>query len=311
MKKGGLYIFLIGLLLSLTVFLLFHFLYYSPHQKDIVRLKSKIRELERNIKTQENSNKMAKESIANMKLGIVNLNYFNHNHIADEDKIAFFLKVLNNYANNIGISFMSISPKISVEKKGYFKESFEIYIKTDFHKLLLLLDQLQNIIGVNIDRLVIKRDEIAQKQETTAIIGLNSIEMKNRDDKDPSTLEELRQMHFKRDINLHDINLGKNKNIGDVISASFVLPKGIRDPFVKPEKIAQLQEKLIQIEKELGESKLLGIIEFEGEKHAIIGRHTVKKGDSIFDLEVEEITSDSVILGDRGLRFTYHLKNKK
>ncbi len=313
MKKGGQYLLLVSLLLAITIYIAYYNFHYKPNQKQLTILNNKIRELKQDIAVEEESIDKAKKDIANMDLGLVNLNYFNRNGIKGEEKTAFFLKMINSQANKLGISFISITPNMSEKKKGYIKESFEIRITTDFYRLMALLYQIQNSLGLNLDRLIIRAEDDAQPSKTTTIIELHSLEMIKNSDQNVLTLEELRELHLKEETNLRDIKLNSNKKkkVDDVYASLTKLQTNLRDPFIKPENIEKIQERLKQIEKELNESRLLGIIEFEGHRHAIIGRHTVKEGDNIFNMIVQEISDDTVILGDSGLKFTYQIKKNE
>lgn len=311
MKRGGYYLMFASLVLAIAVSTVFYFVYYKPHQDELIRVTNKIQGLRVEIESEENSIAFTKKDIASMDLSQVNLNYFTRNGVGGEDKIAFFLKVLNEQANKLGINFLSINPDVAEKKNGYVKESFEIRIKTDFHRLTSFLYHLQNALGFNINRMSITAEEDTYPSQTTTVMKLNSLEMTEPKDQKARILEELRALNLKEEPNLRDIKLYQKDKAHNHQESLTMIQEKLRDPFVKPKNIRKIQERLKQLEKELKESQLLGIIDFEGQKHAIIGRHTVKKGDRIFNMDVLEITSEHVVLGMGELKFTYYLKKNE
>ncbi|MGA1841350.1 MAG: hypothetical protein ACMUIU_12055 [bacterium] len=308
MKKGGFSVLVISLILALIISLSYYFFSYKPKQDEFLRVSKKIQDLESEIKIQGDSIVRDKEAIAQMELGRANLNYFVRNRISGEEKTPFFLRELNKIANTLGIQLISVFPVAPEDKTGYIKEAFEIKLKTDFKRLLRLLLHLQDNLGLNIDQLKMEMIENDATFEIICLMKINTIEMINKEDQKAEDLEGLRALHLKSEPGLQDIKLDTAQRDKDRLAASNILKKEFRDPFEKPPKIREIQEKLKQMETELAESQLLGIIDFEGQRHAIIGRNTVKKGDRIFNMDVLDITHDKVVLGIGEVRFTYKIK---
>jgi hypothetical protein len=308
MKKGGFSVLVISLILALLISLSYYFFSYKPKQEEFFRTNKKIQDLESEIKLQEDSIIRDKEAIAKMKLGQANLNYFVRNGIRGEEKIPFFLRELNKIANTLGIQLLSVFPVAPENKTAYVKEAFEIKLKTDFKRLLRLLLHLQDNLGLNIDQLKMEMTENDGVFEIICLMKINTIEMINQGDQKVEDLEGLRALHLKSEPKLQDIKPDTEQRDKDRLAVFKILKTELRDPFEKPLKIREIQERLKQMETELAESQLLGIIDFEGQRHAIIGRNTVKKGDRIFNMDVLDITHDKVILGIGEVRFTYKIK---
>ena len=310
MKRVGYVIFIISLTLAIMISLAFFFLSYKPNQDELMRVKHKVQGLKSDIKIQEGSIERTRDAIAHMKLGSVNLNYFERTGVSGEEKTPYFLRILNNLANTLGIRFVSIVPVAAEKKNGYVKEAFEIHVRSDFDRLFHLLFQIQNTLGLNIDRLNIDLVATEPVSDIAAKIQLNSLELIEKKDRDPRNLEDLRAFHLESELKLKDIKLQKPAKVLPATTLALFREEH-RDPFVKPVKIREIQERLKQAERELKASQLLGIIDFSGQRHAIIGKNTVKKGDRIFNMDVLEITHDQVILGSDEIRFTYSLKKDK
>jgi hypothetical protein len=308
MKKGGFSFLVISLLLVLMISLSYYFFSYKPNQDELMRARKKIRGLESEIKLQEDSIARNKDAIARMELGQVNLNYFGRSGINGEERTPFFLRELNHLANTLGIQLLSVFPVVSEKKTGYIKEAFEIRLKTDFKRLLRLLLYLQDTLGLNIDQLKMALAESDEFFEIKTLMKIHTIEMINKEHQKAEDLEDLRALHLKSEPKLQDIKLDTAQRAKSQLAILNILKKGPRDPFVKPIKIQQIQERLKKMETELAESQLLGIIDFEGQRHAIIGHNTVKKGDRIFNMDVLDITHDKVVLGIGEVRFTYKIK---
>ena len=119
MKKIGYTILTICLTLSIIISVAFYLLSYKPNQEELMRVRHKIKALESDIQTEEANITKAKEAIARMELGLVNLNYFNRGNVPGSEKTPYFLGVINQMANTLGIRFLSIIPVSSEEKKGY------------------------------------------------------------------------------------------------------------------------------------------------------------------------------------------------
>ena len=310
MKRVGYIIFIISLFLAIMISLAFFFLSYKPNQDELMRVKHKIQGLKSDIKIQEGSIAKTRDAIADMKLSPVNLNYFYRTGVSGEEKTPYFLRILNNLANTLGVRFVSIVPVAPEKKNGYIKEAFEIHVKSDFDRLFHLLFQIQNTLGLNIDRLSIDLEATEPISEIAAKIQLNSLELIEKKDQGPRTLVDLRAFHIESELKLKDLKPERTAKAspGSILA---LFREEHRDPFVKPVKIREIQERLKQVERELKGSQLLGIIDFSGQRHAIIGKNTVKKGDRIFNMDVLEITHDQVILGSDEIRFTYSLKKDK
>lgn len=310
MKKIGYTILTICLTLSIIISVAFYLISYKPNHEALTRVRHQIKTLESDIRTEEAKTARAKEAIARMELGFVNLNYFNRSNIPGSEKTPYFLSVINSMANTLGIRFLSIIPVSSEEKKGYVKEAFELSFKTDFRRLLHFLFHLQNTLGLNLDRLNIEMADQEGIPEIKAFIKLNALEMTDKDEQMVRTLEGLREFHIASEPKLMDIKLVQDRIPKTGLAAMDMSREITRDPFIKPAKIQQIQENLKLMEMELQGSELVGIIDFSGQRHAIIGRNTVKKGDRIFNMDVLDITHDKVILGSGDIRFTYHIKKE-
>ena len=309
MKKGGFSVPVISLLLALILSLSYYFFSYKPNQEQLMRVKKKIQALESEIKAQEDSIISSKDAIARMKLGNAKLNYFVRKGIEGDEETPFFLRELNKLANTLGIQLLSIFPVGPEKKTGYIKEAFEIRLKTDFKRLLSLMLYLQDTQGLNIDQL---KMEVAQGDESLEInvsMKINTIEMINKEEQKAEDLEALRALNLESEPMLQDIELDTAQRTKSQAAILDILKRGNRDPFLKPIEIQKIQERLKKIETELATSQLLGIIDFEGQKHAIIGSNTVKKGDRIFNMDVLDITNKKVVLGIGEVRFTYKIKN--
>ncbi len=309
MKKGGLSVLVISLLLAIMISLSYYFFSYKPNQDELKRVRIKIQGLESEIKDQEDSIVRTRDAIARINLGKVNLNYFGQKGIAGEEKTPFFLRELNSLANTIGIKLLSIFPIAQEKKTGYIKEAFAIKLKTDFGRLLRLLIYIQDTLGLNIDQLKMELEEDDESFEIKTSMKINTIEMINIEDQKVKGLEALRALNFESEPMLQGMELDTAQRAKSRLAILDILKKGKRDPFVKSIEIQQIQERLKKIETELAQSQLLGIIDFEGQRHAIIGRNTVKKGDRIFNMDVLDITNDKVVLGIGEVRFTYKIKN--
>ena len=308
MKKGGFYVLVISLLLVLMISLSYYFFSYKPNQEELMRVREKIQGLKSEIKVHEDSIVRDKDVIASMELGQANLNYFIRSGISGEEKTPFFLGELNNLANTLGIQLQSVFPIATEKKTGYIKEAFEIKLKSDFKRLLRLLLYLDDTLGLNIDQLKMELAEGEESFEIKTLMKIHSIEMINTEEQKAAHLEDLRALHLESEPKLQDIKLDTAQREKDQLTILNILKKGPRDPFEKPIEIQQIQERLKKIETELAESQLLGIIDFEGQRHAIIGHNTVKKGDRIFNMDVLDITHDKVVLGIGEIRFTYKIK---
>jgi hypothetical protein len=308
MKKGGYQSLIISICIVLMICLAFYFYSYKPTQDKLMMVRKRIRGLESEIKTHEDSIAASKDVIARMKLGLINLNFFIRSGVTNEEKTPFFLRELNNFANTLGIRFLSIVPVASEKKTGYIKKAFEVSLKTDFERLLRLLLHLRSNLGLNIDSLNIELADSEGSFQITALMKINTLEMIDKEDQKVKNLEDLRISHLESEPKLKDIKLEKTQRTKIALQKPAIIKKSQRDPFKKPLKIQQIQERLKKMEREVAESKLHGIIDFEGQKHAIIGRNTVKKGDRIFNMDVLDITRDKVILGLGEVRFTYKIK---
>jgi len=260
------------------------------------------------LATQEAAIAKARDAIATMDLDRINLNYFNRHGVSGSEKTPFFLKSLNDLANSLGIRFLSISPGVSEQKSGYVKEVFEVQIRTDFERLAHFLRYLSFKLGINVDRLVIESKEEDKGTGIDALMNINSIEMSGKDDQQTMTLEALRRHHIQSEPRMKEIKLKGPSSPADGEEYPGIVRSHPRDPFTKPARIQEAQEWLQQVEQEISDSRLLGIIDFGGQRHAIIGKNTVKKGDRLFNLTVLDITHDKVILGSGDIRFTYTLK---
>jgi len=286
----------------------FYLVSYRPNQEELLRTRNKVKGLESELTAQEAAIVKARDAIAAMDLDRINLNYFNRHRVSGSEKTPFFLKSLNDLANSLGIRFLSISPGISEQKSGYVKEVFEVQIRTDFERLAQFLRLLSFDLGINVDRLVIESKEEDKGPGIEALMNINSLEMSGKDDQETTTLEALRRHHIKNEPRMKEIKLKEPSSPADRGAYSGRVRHDTRDPFTKPARIQEAQEWLQQVERELNESTLLGIIDFGGQRHAIIGKNTVKKGDRLFNLTVLDITHDKVILGSGDIKFTYTLK---
>lgn len=285
----------------------FYLFSYRPNHEELQRTRNRIKALQSEITTQEAAITKARDAIATMDLDRINLNYFNRHAISGSEKTPFFLKSLNDLANSLGIRFLSISPGSSEQKSGYVKEVFEIQIRTDFERLAHFLQHLSFKLGINVDRLVIESKEKEEGHEIEALMNISSLEMSDKGDQEAMTLQALRRHHIQSEPRMKEIKLKEPSSYEEGAPAGIVRPYP-RDLFTKPARIQEAQERLQQAERELSEIKLLGIIDFGGQRHAIIGRNTVKKGDRLFNLSVLDITHDKVILGSGDIKFTYTLK---
>lgn len=305
MKKGG-YIIFFSIFLSLIICIAFYFTFHIPNRNELNYVSNKINNLETEINNLEGTIGKQKKEIRDLDLCGVNLNYFQYNLVQRKDKIAFFLKIINEHANKLGIQVISIIPRVPEQKKGYLKETYEINLKAEFQRLMAFINELQNTLGLNIDSLNITADQDMHQPEISILI--NTLEINDPKTKNIKTLEEFRSFDFKHDPALKDSKIALREDTA--CKTAYLKYKNIKNPFEKPLKIKKIQEKLEGIKKELQESELLGIINFEGERHAIIGRHTVKKGDRIFNMMVDEITSDEVVLSYNEFQFTYKMEKK-
>lgn len=310
MKRVGYIIFITSLFLAIMISVAFFLLSYKPNQDELMRVKNKIQGLKSDIKIQEGSIAKSRDAIAHMKLGPVNLNYFKRIGVSGEEKTPYFLRILNNMGSTLGIRFVSIVPNTPEKKNGYIKEAFEIQVSSDFDRLFHLLFQIQNNLGLNIDRLNIALEASEPISEIMAKIQVNSLELTEKKDQSIRTVENLRAFHLESELKLKDIELERPTKASPGVTLALFREEH-RDPFIKPIKIQEIQERLKQLERELKGSELLGIIDFSGQRHAIIGKNTVKKGDRIFNMDVLDITHDKVILGSDEIRFTYSLKKDK
>ncbi|MBN2373007.1 hypothetical protein JXL19_04380 [bacterium] len=311
MKKAGYYFIFICLFLVVAICFVFYYTLYRPNQVELTRTENKINALKEEIRSNEKTIDAIRKDISGFDLSPVNINYFNRNKGKGEERSALFLKSLNDLSNKLGVRLISITPGPSKQNPDYTKDTFEVLLTSDFQRLIHLLFYLKNTIGLNMDRLNIVKEDNKGISDLTVLLLLNTLEMTEPEEQKAGNLEELRALHIESEPNLSDIKPAKTKDPDNFLASLGVAQDNARDPFAKPEFIAQVQEKLNQIEKDLQASRLLGIIDFDGQRHAIIGNHTVKRGEKIFNMEVLEILPDAVVLGNNNLRFTYQLKENE
>ncbi|MGA1869250.1 MAG: type 4a pilus biogenesis protein PilO [bacterium] len=300
MKKKAVFI-IILILMSGFISLYYYLFFHSPQKRQLVTIEQEIKKLEYDLKKYEDSIAYLKKEIAELPLEHVNLNYFNRQKLKEADRAPFFLQLINNLANSLGLKLLEISPGKSENKEHYIKTSFDMMLQGDYFKLMRFIWKIENDHKLNIDTLIISEAEIKYNNlaPVNALLRINSIDMIKFEETEIKTLDELRQHYASDHYISFDTEENNNKGPGRIY----------RNPFLEPSEARYAKEQQRRLEERLKELSVLGIMDFKGKKRALIGNQLFKEGDLLFDqIQVLKIKEDTVILGIHSDEYTLHIE---
>ena len=274
----------------------FYFLYF-PERQNLSSLEKEINKLECDIKQYEMNIEGLKSEIAKMPLGKINLNYFNRQKIDDEEQVPYFLQLINRMTNNLAIKLLSVSPRSSKNKGDYIKNSFEIKLEGDYSKLMRFIWQIEYDLKLNLDSATLSylrySDDYNKLNLIEAGLKINSLEMQNQEERECSSLFELREQYISSSKEEMIIERSKKK---------------IRDPFLEPSEAKHARQQQDIIDETLKELTVVGIMDFKNQKRALINNKFVKEGDLLMDqIRVLKINNDAVILGLNNKEYRLHI----
>ncbi len=256
-----------------------------------------------------------KKEIASFDPPSINLNYFSQQEIKKHEYIPYLLKRLTKEANTLGIRFISIDPQPSENTKYYQKHNFLVQLKAiKYIQLFNFLHCLEDTLQLNIQELHIHTEDSPKRPpQLKAKLSLNTIEMKNHQFKNFSTLAELKNYYATSGSSQNGFKAPLEQSYHKPLLAGVAKsnPFG-HDLFTAP----LYQKEQFVIKKANEELVLTAILFFQDEPVAIIGHDQVKKGEYIknaqigeqcINLKVLNITQNSIVLGDGKKTYIYKL----
>ena len=182
------------------------------------------------------------------------------------------------------------------KKENYVKTGFEIKLKGNYRRIMRFIYQIENDLKLNIDSLRLcrlKDADFHKMDRVEACLGINSIEMKDAKEREASTLFDLREQY---------LSSGSR--------GAAPMPKKIaRNPFKEPKEAQRaeaLQEKMHNVLKNLS---IVGIMDFNNNKRALINNKFVKEGDLLENqIVVLKINKETVTLGFRNREYTLRME---
>ena len=296
MKKHIILSILILISIGITCFYFFYF-QYSPNNQKLIFLEKEINKIEFEIKHHEMNIQDLKKEISKMPLSKINLNYFNRQEIDNEEQVPYFLQLINRMTNNLSIKLLSVSPRSFEDKGDYIKNNFEIKLKGDYRKLVRFIYQIEYNLKFNLDSVSLSYLENTAFHELNSVeasLKINSLEMKNPKEREVGTLFELREQY-----------------ISSSKEAVIKRPKKIaRNPFIKPIKAKYARADQEKIDTTLKNLSIVGIMDFENKKRALINNKFVKEGDLLENqIIVLKINEATVTLGFQNKEYTLYMEN--
>ncbi|MGA1823248.1 MAG: type 4a pilus biogenesis protein PilO [bacterium] len=300
MKKNAL--FSITLLLVMSLISSYYYIFlHLPGKRNLTAIKKRIKTLDYDLIQYENNLAHLKNKISKLPLEYIKLNYFNRQDLKEEDQATFFLQLINNLANSLGLTLLEISPGKSENKNNYIKTSCEVMLQGDYFKLLLFIWRIENDTMLNIDTLVISNSDYKYNtlSHINALLNINSIDMTKSTETNLKTLNELREQY----ISLANISLTTEERRrlepGEVY----------RNPFLEPSEAKYAREMQLKLEESLKGLPLTGIMDFKGKKRVLIDNQLFKEGDLLFNqIKILKIKETAVILGINDNEYTLNIK---
>lgn len=290
---------------------LFFYSYYLPNRKVLDEIAGKIKEAKQNLRLKTAEINRIQGEIAEFDASHTHVNFFNRLPLTKAERIPYLLKSLTNEANKHGIKFISVDPQQPENKPHYEKYPFQVEVRAaQYQELLSFFNCLEHELKLNIDQLHLQADEDGSNRLRAKLV-INSLEMHESKIQDFDSLAQIRDYFLNPNL-IDSLEEGAASWSEEAQPRLIMARAAQRNPFVQtiPTTLishTEQQEKALPVKKDNQELKLRAIMDFEGERIALLGHDRLKKGQLIKDVQIGEqyltmtvlqIKDDSVILGD-------------
>ena len=297
---------------------LFFYLIYIPNRTLIDKNIADTKEVAQKIHVESSQVTKLQKEIMSFDSPNIYLNYFNRLHLSESERIPHLLKKLTAEANTLGIKFISVDPQPSKKNSFYEKYVFRVEVQAaQYSQMVRFFHCIENKLKLNIDEMSIQQDA-ENSNQLYAKISLNTLETHDSLLKNFYTITQVK--NFYHDPNWPNKNIKAPNSLVNESEKKSLMAQAIkRNPFEPSLMLSPLlsnKEKALQVKKNDVELVLSAIMDFQGERIAIIGNNPVKKGESLkniqvgnryIDLEVLEIEENSITLGDGQNKYTFKL----
>jgi len=136
--------FLVFIVIGIVILGLFYYIYYSPKQDDISKIKEQIDEIEMEIKKAEKKkNKLAQmeEQLENTKEFLEKLKGI----LPEKEEISQILKNIQSNISNTRLKIFTFSPKPEKVSEVYIEKPYSIQVEGNYHNLGIFFDQLSRL----------------------------------------------------------------------------------------------------------------------------------------------------------------------
>jgi Tfp pilus assembly protein PilO len=314
--KAALIITLGGCMLLLIPFF---YNFYIPNRKMLERSINETTEVQQNIRVKSNQIEKLREEITSLDSYQTHLNYFHRLNLPEPERIPYLLKSLAGEASALGIKFISIDPRPPEKNDFFIKHIFMVEVRAATYPTMLhFLDGIENTLHLNIDELSIQQDE-DKPDQLWAKIAINTLEMGDRPFRTFHKVDQIRSLNMG---NTRQARLKEgDPQWSDEGARKLVMARAVaRNPFASS-RIPRLsskreREEILPVKKGDEEIILRAIMDFQGERIAILGRDRIKQGeilkdmhvgDRYIDMKVLAIDKGSVMLGDGQKKYVFKL----
>jgi len=297
---------------------LYFYLFHIPNRKLIYKNTNNIKKIQQKIRLTSSKVTNLQEEITSFDSPHIHLNYFNRLNLSEPKRIPHLLKGLTTEANALGIKFISVDPKSFEKNKFYQKHRFMVGIlATQFSQMLQFLNRIENKLKLNIDELTIQQDEDNSNQ-LHAKMSLNTLEMMDNRLKKFYSIAQVKNFYL--DPNWQNKITETHDSRFTEFKKKLVATQTIkRNPFDRNTIMSSLllkAEKFLPVKKNGAELVLSAIMDFQGERIAILGNDQLKKGGILknaqvgnryIDMKVLKIEENSITLGNGQNKYVFKL----
>lgn len=297
---------------------LFFYLFYIPNRKLIDKNITDMKEVRQKIRVKSSQVTKLQNEIISFDSPHIYLNYFNRLQLLESERIPHFLKELTAEANKLGIKFISVAPQPSKKNTFYQKYVFKVEVQAaQYSQMLRFLHCIENKLKLNIDELSIQQD-VESSNQLRAKISLNTLETHDGLLKKFYTINQVKD--FYQDPNWPNKRIKAPGFRFNESEKNFLMAQAIkRNPFDRSLMLSSSllkRDKALQVKKNDAELVLSAIMDFQGERIAILGNDQLKKGDILknaqvgnryIDMKVLKIEENSITLGNGQNKYVFKL----
>lgn len=297
---------------------LFFYLFYIPNRKLIDKNIADMKEVQQKIRIKSSQVTKLQNEIMSFDSPHIYLNYFNRFHLSESERIPHFLKELTTEANALGIKFISVDPQPYKKNTYYQKYVFKVEVQVaQYSQMLRFFHCIENKLKLNIDEMSLQQDAESSNQ-LHAKISLNTLETHDSFLKNFYTITQIKE--FYQNPNWPNKRIEAPNSRVNESEEKFLMAQAIkRNPFDRNLMLSsQLlkPDKALPVKKNNAELILSAIMDFQGERIAIIGNNPVKKGETLkniqvgnryINMKVLKIEENSITLGDGQNKYIFKL----